>query len=155
VHLTSRDQARVELQIASYQFPSIKAHGPHDWDANWLTVSGIVTLADGKTWSFNDPCLTTWEAEELGSWLRDVAAGTIPPSPLGTGEPEKLLTFTEPNLALSLEARAADRLRIRVHFSLEALPPWLHGAGRPDIFDYFVTLDVSAAELAKQPRTGR
>jgi hypothetical protein len=84
VHLTSQNQARIELQIASYQFPAITAHGQHAWDANWLTVSGIVTPADGKTWSFNDPCLTTWEAEKLRSWLRDVAAGTIPPSPLGT-----------------------------------------------------------------------
>ena len=59
-----------------------------------------------------------------------------------------MLVFLELNVALSLQERIPGRVRIRVHFSLEALPPWLHGAGQPDIFDFFVVLDVSVAELA-------
>jgi hypothetical protein len=150
VHLTShRDQARVELCISGYQFPDVAARDERDWDANWLRVSGVVAQADGKAWSFDDPCLTTWEAEELGSWLSNVAAGTVPPSPFRAGQPENLLVFAEPNLAFGLEAREGDRLRIRVHFSLEALPSWLQGPDRPYIFEYFVGLDVSAADLAQ------
>ena len=105
-----------------------------------------VVLADGMTWSFDDPCLTTWEAVELGRWLSAVAGGSVRPSLSGTGQDEQMLVFVEPNVALSLQERIADR--VRVHFSLEALPPWLRGAGRPGIFDFFVVLDVSAAELA-------
>jgi hypothetical protein len=40
-----------------------------------------------------------------------------------------------------------------VHFSLEALPPWLHDQERPGIFDYFVLVDVSATELANAAET--
>ncbi|HEX9519389.1 MAG TPA: hypothetical protein VF940_24825 [Streptosporangiaceae bacterium] len=57
--------------------------------------------------------------------------------------------FTEPNVAFSLQERIADRVRVRVHFSLEALPPWLRGAEQPDIFDFLVLLDMSAAEVAE------
>jgi hypothetical protein len=56
----------------------------------------------------------------------------VSPSPFGTDEPQQLLVFTEPDIAFSLEQRRADRVRVRVHFSLEALPPWLHGANQPD-----------------------
>jgi len=68
--------------------------------------------------------LTTWEARALGRWLRDVLAGTVAPSPFDGGGDEQLLVFTEPNLALSLGDRTAKRVRLRVHLSLESLPPW-------------------------------
>jgi hypothetical protein len=170
MQLRSPDGVSVELRIAGYQFPDYKVHSadvavrrlqaltkfPHadpkklarDWDANWLQVCGNITLADGKTWAFEQPCLTTWDARELGSWLREVPAGTVPPS--GTDEPGQFLEFLEPNIAFSLEERTADRVRIRVHFGVEALPPWLHGGQQePPPFDYFVLLDVSAQELAQ------
>ena len=151
MQITSPDQASFELRISGYQFPDTVGHGERDWDANWLQVHGTVTQADKKTWSFDDPCLTTWEAKALGAWLADVAAGKVPPSPFGTDDPgsEQLLMFTEPNIAFSLERRIADRARVRVHFSLEALPPWLQGKNRPDMFEYFVLLNVSLAELAQ------
>jgi hypothetical protein len=149
VQITSQDQASIELHISGYQFPDTEGHGEHDWDANWLQVHGTVASADRKGWSFDDPCLTTWEAEALGTWLADVAAGAVPPSPFGGDEPGQLLMFTEPNIAFSLDRRVADRVRVRVHFSLEALPPWLHDETRPDMFECFVLLDVSAAELSQ------
>jgi len=149
VRLISADRASVELRIARYQFPDIQGQGDRDWDANWLQVAGTVVLADRKTWSFEDPCLTTWEAAELGRWLNAVADGTVQPSPFGTGQDEQMLVFTEPNVAFSLQERAANRVRVRVHFSVEALPPWLRGTEQPDIFDFLVVLDMSAAELAE------
>jgi hypothetical protein len=105
-------------------------------------------LPDGKSWAFEDPCLTTWEAAELGSWLNAVADGLVPPSPFGTGQDEQMLVFLEPVVAFSLQERIADRVQVRVHLSLEALPQWLRGDEQPDIFDFFVVLDMSAAELA-------
>jgi len=150
VQLSSHDtQARVEIAVIGYQFPDIQAHGERDWDANWLQVSGVVAQPDGRAWSFDDPCLTTWESEKLGTWLTNVAAGTVSPVPFGTEQRGELLVFTEPNLAFGLEAREDDRLRIRVHFSLEALPPWLQVANRPDLFEYFVVVDAPTVELAR------
>jgi hypothetical protein len=146
--LTSPDGASVELRINGYQFPGYQAITRRDWDANWLDVRGDVAQADGKAWSFEDPSLTTWEAQALGTWLQRAAAGTVPVSPSRTGEPGQLLVFTEPNLAFSLESRIGDRVRVRAHFSLEALPPWLRDHHQPDIFDYFVLVDLSASELA-------
>jgi len=149
----------VDLRITGYQFPGkwAKVGSPPSWEwagdresANWLQIGGHITLADGKTWAFEDPCLTTWDALELGSWLREVAAGTVPPSPDAGGEPEGLLDFLEPNLAFSVEGRTADRVQIRIHFSLESVPPWLQNAdAEPDLFQYFVRLEISAEELTR------
>jgi hypothetical protein len=172
MQLRSPDGASVVLRITGYQFPEHQARGQEfalDWlevwakvgptpsgkwvrdeDANWLRVRGYITLADGKTWAFEDPCLTTWDALELGSWLREVAAGTVPPSPVAGDEPEELLDFLEPNIAFSVEDRTADRVQIRIHFSLESLPPWLQNAElEPGLFEYFVRLEISAEELTR------
>ena len=67
---------------------------------------------------------------------------------MGEAAEERLLLFTEPNLAFSVESRMSDQVGVRVHFSLEALPPWLHGAQQPDIFDYVVLISLSATKLA-------
>ncbi len=75
-----------------------------------------------------------------------MADGTVAPAADWTSG-DGLLAFTEPNLALSLEQRANGRLRIRVHFSLEALPPWLNGANRPGLHEHLLVLDVSSDEL--------
>ncbi len=147
VRLLSADKSSLELGIARYQFPDLQGHGDRDWDANWLQISGTVVTAGGQTWSFEDPSLTTWEAAELGEWLRKVADGSVKPSPFGTEGAEQFLCFTEPNLAFGLEGRVADQVWLRVHFSLEALPPWLSGAEQSGIFDFFVVFDVPAAQV--------
>lgn len=148
--LTSFEGPVVDLRVSGYQFPQPVATSEGDWDANWLNVHGKVTQSDGKTWTFEDPCLTTWEARTLGNWLLEAAAETVPVSPSGTGDAaeERLLSFTEPNLAFSVESWMSDHVGLRVRFSLEALPPWLHGAQQPDIFGYVVLIRLSAAELA-------
>ena len=126
------------------------------WDpyGTWLQIRGHITVADGKTWAFEDPCLTTRDARELGRWLREVAAGTVPPSPVADGEPEGVLDFLEPNIAFSVEERTADRVRIRIYFSLESLPPWLQNAEvEHGPFEYFVRLEVSAEELTRAAKS--
>jgi hypothetical protein len=51
-------------------------------------------------------------------------------------------------LAFSVEGRDGHRVRLRVHLSLEALPPWLRdSADRPEVLDFFVVLDLSSQEL--------
>nr|WP_143598363.1 hypothetical protein [Phycicoccus duodecadis] len=128
-----------------YQFPAMTT--PGDWDANWLIVEGAVRLATGESWSFRDPCLTTWEVSSLVDWLRQVADGSVQPSAFPSDDDEeRLQVFTEPNLAFSLAARSQARVTLRVHFSLESLPPRLREDRDLDLFDFFVPLNVREAE---------
>jgi hypothetical protein len=145
MRLTSADGAEVDIRPVSYQFPAIST--PGDWDANWLIVEGTVRLANGRGWSFREPCLTTWEASSLTEWLRQVANGSVQPSEFPSEGDERLQVFTEPNLAFSLAARGRDQLTIRVHFSVESMPPWLFGDHAMDMFDFFVPLNVGEADV--------
>ncbi len=79
----------VELTIEAYQFPEIEPQSEHDWDANWLVIGG--KIGGRLSWSFRDPCLTTWEAREFSAWLDDVAHAEPQPAPAHDGE----LSFAE------------------------------------------------------------
>ena len=149
--IRSPNGPEVELQISRYQFPDRQGgtDNGRDWDANCLMVRGQALLNDGRSSTFHYPCLTTWEASAIGQWMRDVIAGVAHPAPFNVTDPATpLLMFTEPNLAFSLASRNNERVQLRVHLSLEALPPWLRHAHAPDIFEFFVVLDVSAQDLA-------
>ena len=97
----------LRIGVERYQFPDITED---EWDSNWLVVAGKADL-DGKSWSFRDPCLTTFEVERLADWLDGVAAR----KPVGS-----ICGFTEPNL----EFECVSDKSIRISFWLEALPPW-------------------------------
>jgi hypothetical protein len=147
MELKSQDGALFELRPVGYQFPSLgSSGGSYHFDANWLIIRGNVTMTDGRCWCFEEPCLTTGEARQIVRWMRNVAEGTVEPSVIDSFE-EYLLFFTEPNLAFSLEDHNANQARIRIHFSCEALPPWLIGATQPDVFDFFIVLDVEHKHL--------
>jgi hypothetical protein len=149
VKLTSRDGTSVELRPIDYENEANpRAEPGTDWDANWVLVRGNVAVADGAQWTFLDPCLTTWEAPRVSRWLRAVVDGTVHEIGLWTDETpfiEPHFTFfNEPNVALSLERRTGERARIRVHFSLEALPP---DSERLGMFQYFLVLDLSLDDV--------
>ncbi|QUD88274.1 WapI family immunity protein [Phenylobacterium montanum] len=95
------------LTIASYQFPQIT---DDEWDSNWLVIDGSARL-NGKEWRFRDPCLTTFEAVNLATWMEACAQGTAK---------EPYCAFTEPNLQFDL----VDAQTMRVSFALESAPPW-------------------------------
>jgi hypothetical protein len=150
VRLTSGDGTVVILHPLQYQFgPSSE---PRDWDANWLVISGHVELPDGRSWSFTDPCLTTWEARELGLWLRRVLSGDVQPAAINGEEDENLLIFTEPNVAFSLASRGDGSATIRVHFSVESSPPWLQGGGSDEgaeSYEFFVEAQLAQSALVE------
>lgn len=144
MRLTSGDGSVMDLRPLRYQFgPSPE---PRDWDANWLVVQGHIELRDGRTWSFTDPCLTTWEARELGSWLRAVRLGHVLPAAFDGEMDEPALAFTEPNVAFSLTDRCTGSATVRIHLSVESLPPWLQDAG--GLFEFFVEVQLTHAALA-------
>lgn len=131
--LTSTDGASVELRPTGYQHPApppVPAHAD-DWDANWLQVYGAVRTAEGQQWTFDQPCLTTWEARELLAWMRAAAQGAVVVTAAPTEGSEGVLAFTEPNLAFSIAARGGEHLVVRVHLGHESAPgyPW------PDAWD--------------------
>jgi hypothetical protein len=99
----------MELAIDGYQFPKSCGY----WDANWLVVRGTVVHPHGS-WTFRDPCLTTFELEQLAEWFEGVADRKVDAD---SGY------FTEPNL--HFEFAAAPVPGVRVRFAYESAPPWL------------------------------
>ena len=126
----------LELAIAGYRFPD-EARDP--WDSNWLLVSVRVLSPEGS-WSVVDPCLTTWEAKRLVSWLVHAAAREPSSAPM---------TFTEPNLTVVAGPVAGDpnAVRVRASFALELRPPWAHTVAGSD--NLAVDLDVRRGDLAR------
>ena len=146
--LTSSDGAGVELRPTRYQFSAAPGE-PGDWDANWLQVHGCVRTAAGESWEFDDPCLTTWEARELGDWLRAAADGRVPVVEAPVEDSDGLLTFTEPDLGFSVGAREGDSLVVRVHLSLESVAdrPRAGEGARSAPYAHSVPLRVGRAQL--------
>jgi hypothetical protein len=108
--LQGEDGAMFDLTIDGYQFPEIETDY---WDSNWLMVRGQVNHPRGN-WIFRDPCLTTFELEQLAIWLDGVANGVANPA---DGY------FTEPNL--HFEYVTIPVPAIQVTFGYESAPPWL------------------------------
>lgn len=149
MRLDAADGTRVELRPTRYQFGNIQSATARDWDANWLEVRGEVHLADGRQWRFEDPCLTTWEARDLGAWLRRVLGGVSRPTPFDGTRNENVAYFTEPNLALSLVARDAANASVRFHFSHESAPPWLAADGSVETSEFFVQVTLPVVAWAR------
>lgn len=134
--LRGHEGNELELGVVGYQFPD-EERDP--WDSNWLLVAVRVIAPEGS-WEVVDPCLTTWEAKRLVSWL--VHAATRDPSSVP-------MTFTEPNLTVT--ARSRSRAPLRVHmracFALELRPPWAHTAAGSN--NLCVDLDVERNDVAR------
>jgi hypothetical protein len=135
--LVGKDGQSLELRILGYQFPHL-ATAPYD--SNWLIVAGDVKHARGS-WQFTDPCLLTYEAAELASWINSLA---------DAGRLSGICDFIEP----SLEFRALiemDRSVLRVTFDYQALPSWASdqtGAEEPMWIDFPIEeLDLRLAAL--------
>lgn len=128
-----------------YQFATTRGDA---YDDNWLVIDGTVTTPQGS-WSFVEPCLLTDEAREVTSWLRAVAAGTVPVTPPdaeGALSPD--VTFIEPLVALGLAGRSeGGAAAIRFHLSLEAAPPWQRGDDRPALHQYTVDVRTDTTAL--------
>jgi hypothetical protein len=148
VRLRSSDGAEVVLWPTGYQFGR-GSMPPGNWDANWLRVRGEVRTAIGRTWSFHDPCLTTWDAVELLTWLRAAAQGKVPPTDSPAEDSDGLLGFTEPNLGFSVASVDDSHIVLRVHFSLESTPGWpdTESEANYDVYAYSVRLSMTRREL--------
>lgn len=144
--LRSLDGASVALKPTAYQFGP-EAAPPGDFDVDWLRVRGEVRTAAGASWTFHDPCLTTWDCTDLLAWLRAASQGTVAPTD-APSEEAGLLWFTEPNLAFSIAEADEAALVVRVHLSLESAPPRPENGEALELYEYAVPLRMTKAELA-------
>lgn len=127
MQLLSDDGAVVELSLHGYQFPSLPGGNPRadiaHWDANWLVVDGAVRTANGQSWTFSEPCLTTWEAAALLRFLQRTSAGDDSTVAAGAGA-RRTLEFVEPDVAFEeLEQAGSDPRTIEVRLSHGCAPP--------------------------------
>jgi hypothetical protein len=130
VRLSGREGNELELSVVGYHSP---AEAVDPWESNSLLVALRVVSPRG-TWEVVDPCLTTWEAARLASWLAAMAAG-----PEGGTR-----SLAEPNLSVTVTP-LDGRLAVRMCFELERRPPWaptVRGGS-----DLCVDLDVTRADL--------
>lgn len=111
MRLTSSTGDFIELDVVGYEFESMPPEEPDDWDANWLLVAGRVS-SSGRVWEFREPCLTTWEADDLLKFLhRAPAAG------------HESIEFTEPNLSVEVVTNSPGAVTATFTFRAEAAPP--------------------------------
>ncbi|MCD9154948.1 WapI family immunity protein [Aeromicrobium duanguangcaii] len=96
----------LDLSIAGYEFDATTLGADAEWDANWLVVAGEVTTA-GETWTFRNPCLTTWEARELLEFLREAKV-------------DASVEFTEPNLSFHVTEATDDTVTVGACLRAEA-----------------------------------
>ena len=137
----------VELEVLGYEFP--RADKRTDvWTANWLDIRGRIRLADGRTWDFTHPCLTTFEAAQLGAWLHSVSSDDESVlSRMGTDRKVPRVFLTEPLLAFEAEPTSKTGFDISVILNLEALPPWEPWEERIGDEDFVVTVAVTRPDL--------
>jgi hypothetical protein len=138
--LVSRDGQFLQLQILGYEFPHLEMA---EYDSNWLVIAGEVRHARGS-WRFIHPCLLTYEAARLASWMDAVADANPCSDTCG---------FTEPNL----EFRALLSLKhpvLRVYFNLEARPSWASSrvAGEDDLWVEFPIAGLDLRSAAQHLR---
>ncbi|MGI9022721.1 MAG: WapI family immunity protein [Acidimicrobiales bacterium] len=118
------------LSIVGYQFPEETVD---PWDSNALLVAVRVVSPHGR-WEVVDPCLTTWEAAQLASWMTAVATAPDRAAP----------SVVAPNLSVSAVLNG-PRILLTACFELEERPPWLVSVAGSD--ELCVELDVSSADL--------
>jgi hypothetical protein len=135
----SRDGQFLELRILGYEFPHIETA---EYDSNWLVVAGNVINSRGS-WQFTHPCLLTYEADKLASWMDALVEANRFPTTCG---------FIEPNL----EFRALvnmNRSILRVYFELEARPSWASSAfGEADTWVEFPIEELDLRATAREWR---
>jgi hypothetical protein len=140
MRLESEDGQVFEIAIRGYQFPHL---GTEPYDSNWLRVHGKVVHPRGS-WTFQDPCLLTYEASALAEWLRTSGA---------SGPLRDQMGFIEPNLEFRIVDDTSGR-RLRIYFELEARPPWAPSkvAGQEDLWVEFNLAKLNLIDASQSLR---
>ena len=139
MRLSNSSGESMQLRIKGYEFPN--AIGDY-YDANWLSIEIAVTHRD-RYWTATDPCLLTYEVEQLAIWFTRIATKV---------EAASVQKFLEPNLKLCIIDTISNTKNLRVFFELEFRPHWLpfkHGIEEDLWLDFPLTeLDLQEAANA-------
>jgi hypothetical protein len=146
MRLTSINGDEFVISPLRYQFPrAARFLGDRFGDANWIVIRGMVRLATGRTWSFDDPCMVAQDLPEVERWLRGVADGSVSPRGWDHYDARDLihpvLDFVEPNLAFRLAERMDARRVIELAFFLESHPE--HSVDER----FYLRLDLSVQDV--------
>ncbi len=131
MELRGRNGNELTLSLVGYLYPD-QAVDP--WESNQLLVALRVVSAQG-TWEVVDPCLTTWEAARLASWLTTFVV---------TGD-RRPATVSAPNVTVSARAASGSIIVLVACFELEQRPPWLASVGGDG--ELCVELEVPTGEV--------
>ena len=149
IQLTNENGQKLELEVLGYEFPDMADLGgpmtqeqmqeleiDKDYDANWLNVELHGENAEIK-WEAIDPCLLTWELEDIMTWFFHMAED-IETENLATS-----LLFMEPCISLYQMRVDEDHYRIRFALSFEMAPPNEHSGA-----EYYMDFHLSRKEIA-------
>ena len=101
----------LKLTLVGYQFPEMTRE---PYDSNWLIIETDITTPH-RSWQASDPCLLTYEVEQLAQWLEQAANGT---------PDNRVCHFIEPCLQFELYDHEGGERYLRVVFDLELRPDW-------------------------------
>lgn len=124
----------VELRVDGYQYGKSPSAPVGGWDENWLMIAGRIRRGP-ESWVFREPCLTTWEAQDLLRWLRRAVDANPEP-----------VDFTEPHLSFEATSHGGSHTTV-VTFRGEAAPPSTSDEDRWDV-GCGLTLDLREDSLA-------
>lgn len=131
MRLASDGADALEISIVGYQFPDAEDRRQR---YSWHRVEGRAHTTD-ESWKFRYPALTCEESPRLAAWFRAVAGIASDDRPT-RDTARRRIGFTEPNLALDVEAFQGGDASIRVELDLEFRAPGVradHGAGNPSL----------------------
>ena len=133
------DQQSIKLHIMGYEIMVIEEE---PFEANWLMVRIEVHSPDAR-WTVTEPCLTTYEIEDLANWLEAVQFDTAA---------ETAITFQKPLLAFRLVKEPGAPAALRVYYSLPELQIDRTGVqnGRLDFALPELNLAMAVADLRAQ-----
>jgi hypothetical protein len=143
MQLRDRAGQSVCLTPIRYEFPD--ASPSSDWDADWLVIEGEVVSTGGE-WSFQNAALSARECPSLGAWLIQVTEAGVP---VTEPDDDPSLTFLEPSLAFSVGSYEDQGVRLRVHLSHLAAPPWQDIDDKLNTWAFFIELDLDRSELVR------
>jgi hypothetical protein len=141
MYLASSSGSSLRLTIVGYEFPQKQPEDKHDYDANWLVVK-LDFVRDDNAWTAIDPCLTTWDVDELAVWFDRLRLRQPLVRPA--------LSFAEPLLTLeSVDAGSPSEL-LRVFIEGELRPSWQTEQG---MYQEDLWIDFPLAEIDLQAAT--
>lgn len=138
MHMSGSDGSLFEMRVVGYQFPEIQ---DEEYDSNWLLIQIHLVHPRGE-WTTVDPCLLTYEVEELADWFDAIARGD---------HVDAEQHFIEPNLLFRLRDQGANGRTLAVYLALDC---WAKSEAAPidNRFVLFPLAGVDPARVAEELR---